>query len=261
MKRLLLAFLALGAFAVGPALAADMSAPAPAPIYTKAPPAPVSSWTGFYLNGGGGYAMWTADTTTVSSTTGACVLCTTQTQGGKGWFGTVGGGFDYQFTDHIVAGVLADWDFSSIKGTIQDQGPFFAGTLTENWSWAAGARIGWLITPAILSYVNGGYSQTHFGSANMVNTFAGLPSPYSTAAFSQSGWFLGGGVETSLASFIPGLFSRTEYRYQYYGTATLADTCPTPGVGACGGPQNSITFHPSVQSIRSELVYKFNWMH
>ena len=273
LKTTTAASIALAALAAGPAMAADMPTRAPAPVYTKAPPAPVQSWTGFYVNAGIGYGLWASDTTTVAPTAAGCVgfgcLPITQTQGGKGWFGTAGAGFDYQFTDHIVAGVLADWDFSSIKGTIQDQGPEFAGSLTENWSWAAGARVGWLVTPAILSYVNGGFSQTHFNSATMISTItagastAGAPTGFSTPAFTQSGWFLGGGVETSLASFLPGLFSRTEYRYTYYGTTTLTDTCAgASGSAACTGfatPQNSITFHPTEQSIRSELVYKFNW--
>lgn len=263
MKKSLIASVVFGALMAGSAVAADM--PARAPMLTKAPPAPVYSWTGFYIDGGAGYGTWTADTTTVSPVTGICQLCTTQTQGGKGWLGTVSAGFDYQFSQHIVAGILADYDFSDIKGTIQDQGPFFAGTVSQKSAWAAGARVGWLVTPQILSYVNGGYTQAHFSGANMVTTFVGMPANFSTPSFNTNGWFLGGGVEVSLASFIPGLFSRNEYRYSSYNSVTLTDTCPrASGSAACGGfatPQNSITFHPYVQTVRSELVYKFNWMH
>ena len=45
----------------------------------------------------------------------------------------------------------------------------------------------------------------------------GAPSGFSTPAFTANGWFLGGGVETSL---LPGWFWRTEYRYAYYGNKT-----------------------------------------
>jgi outer membrane immunogenic protein len=262
MKKILLAFTAF-ALLSGSALAADLP---PGPMTYKAPPAaPVWSWTGFYLNAGGGYGLWSADTTTVSPTTGVCVLCVTQTQGGKGWFGTAGGGFDYQFSDHIVAGLLADYDFSSLKGTIQDQTPFFAGTIKENWSWAGGARIGWLVTPQVFSYFNGGYTETHFNSANMVTTFAGAATGFSTPAFSQGGWFLGGGVDATLAPWLPtGWFLRSEYRYSYFGTKNLPDTCPgVSGSAACGGfatPEATITFHPTVQMLSTSLVYKFNWM-
>src|SRR5262245_20626085 len=94
------------------ARAADMVTKAP--IGTAGP-----GWTGFYLNGGLGYGAWTADTTTVDPTTGQCVLCPVQVQGGKGWLGRIGIGYDYQFTSNIVAGVFGDYDFDShLKGTI-----------------------------------------------------------------------------------------------------------------------------------------------
>jgi hypothetical protein len=127
MKKLILASVAVGAL-IAPAVAANM----PAPIYSKAPsPAPIYNWTGLYVDGGFGYGMWTADTTTINPLTGGCVLCVTQTQGGKGWLGTIGGGYDYQFnllSYNVVIGALGSYDFSSLTGTIQDQTPFFAGT-------------------------------------------------------------------------------------------------------------------------------------
>jgi outer membrane immunogenic protein len=162
--------------------------------------------------------------------------------------------------------VFADFDFSDIKGTIQDQGPFFAGRIKETRSWAVGPRVGWLFTPQTLSYINGGYIQTHFNSASMVTTFAGQPTPFSTPAFDKSGWFLGAGVETPFSLFGPGWFWRTEYRYAYFGTHNTPDLAAgagsvvvVPGLGAISNPQNSIAFKPMVQTARTELVYKFNW--
>jgi outer membrane immunogenic protein len=237
----------------------------PAPFYKAPAAAPSVNWTGFYLNGGLGYGLWAADTTTLIPAgfpgAGTCILCVPQTQGGKGWFGTVGGGIDYQFSNRIVAGVFADADFSSISGTIQDQGPVLSGTITENWSWAGGARVGWLVTPAILSYVNGGFSQTHFNSANMIVDFNPvIGTAFSTPAFTKGGWFIGGGME---AMFAPGWFWRNEYRYADYGTVNLTDTCAGANFSAACGfnatPQATFTFHPIVQTLRSELVYKFNW--
>lgn len=102
MKRFLAA-LAIFLTASGVALAADM------PVKAR-PIVPVVSWTGFYVNGGLGYGLWAADTKTVNPVTGACVLCVDQTQGGRGWFGTVGVGYDYQFNNWIVGGVFADFD-------------------------------------------------------------------------------------------------------------------------------------------------------
>src|SRR5206468_3442847 len=91
MKKLVLALTALAAF-TGSAVAADLAP------YTKAPPPIMApSWTGFYLFGGAGYGLWEADTFTVDPITGLCVLCVEQRQGGRGYFGTFGGGYDWQF--------------------------------------------------------------------------------------------------------------------------------------------------------------------
>ena len=41
-------------------------------------------------------------------------------QGGDGWFGTVGVGYDWQVNRRWVVGVFGDGQFGSLKGTIQD---------------------------------------------------------------------------------------------------------------------------------------------
>jgi outer membrane immunogenic protein len=249
MNKLILASLGAFALASGSALAADMSAPPP--MY-KAPPSivPVYSWTGFYLNAGGGYGTWDANVTT-TSLAGACIACATQTVGGKGYFGTVGGGFDYQFSDRIVAGLLADYDLMSLNGTIQDSAIPATGGLKETWAWAAGGRIGWLMTPQILSYVNGGATGSRFGGSAL-NLTSGAAFGSSTPAFTKTGWFLGGGVETTLTSFLPtGWFLRSEYRYSSYGNSTV-----TESLG--GVPLENINFKPYVQTISTSIVYKLN---
>src|SRR4051812_28232761 len=84
------------------AWAADLPARPPAVV---APAAVVTSWTGFYVYGGGGYGLWAADTSTSRPAGGPPipVLPTIQRQGGKGWLARAGGGFDYQFNSRIVA--------------------------------------------------------------------------------------------------------------------------------------------------------------
>jgi outer membrane immunogenic protein len=239
------------AFGIASASAADM----PARAYSKAPPPMVAapSWTGFYVFGGGGYGMWNADTTTVSPVTGICVLCTNERQGGSGYFGTVGAGYDYQFGGSWVAGVFADGQFGSIKGTIGDQGPFFTGQEKLRTSYAAGVRVGYLVAPNVYSYINGGYSGSQWSGANMVTTFNGAATAFSTPSFHRDGWFLGGSVENSLGFFSPNLFMKTEYRYAEYGRTTLPDT------SLAGAAANSITFKPWVQTVSTALAYRFNW--
>ena len=220
----------------------------PTKMAVKAPMAPATPWTGFYVNGGIGYGMWAANTNWVSPTTGACVFCEIEVQGGRGWLGTIGAGYDYQFTPRIVAGIFGDASISSLKGTIQDGLPLFAGDITQKSSWAVGARGGWLVTQQTMTYMNAGFTSARFSSANMVDTQAGGATGNSTPATTMSGWFLGGGLETSIA---PGWFWRNEYRYSYYGSKTLTDT-------GAAGTQFSITFKPTVQTVTSQIVYKFN---
>ena len=237
---------ALALAMVSPALAADLPSLKSAPVY--APP-PAFTWSGFYLDAGAGYGEWNANTTTLSPVTGLCALCTNQIQGGRGFLGRVGAGFDYQFSDHLVAGVFGDGSYSGLNGTVQDQGPYFAGTVNQNWSWAAGARLGWLITPELLAYGDAGFTQARFSGANLVDTHDGAWTGNSTPGFTASGWFAGGGFETM---FAPGWFFRTEYRIADYGATALTDS-------GASGIKNDIRFRPIEQTVTSSLVYKFGW--
>jgi outer membrane immunogenic protein len=254
MKKLVLALAAVAAFS-GSALAADLS---PAPAYSKAPvmPAPVYNWTGFYVFGGAGGGLWDADTFTLNPATGNCVLCGHQKQGGDGWFGTVGAGYDWQFNTSWVAGVFADGQFGSLKGTIQDQVPFFFGQEKLQDTWAVGVRVGYLVAPNVLSYVNGGYTGSNWSGTTMLSTGTLAATGFGTPSFSRDGFFFGGGVENNLNFFgitAPGWFMKTEYRGAYYNGINLADTNGLGGVAA------SIHFKPFVETVSTSLVYRFNW--
>ena len=198
MNKITITIAAIAALVGTPALAADMAIKAPLSV-----PAPIFSWTGFYLDAGGGHGMWNADTAVAPP-----FFIATNTEGGRGWFGSVGGGFDYQFGQRIVAGILADFDFSDMSVTFTDPGSSIAGTMKETSFWAAGARIGWLVTPELLTYVSGGFTQAHFSSVNMAGYIAGqLPAPgvpvATIAARTYDGWFLGTGVETTFPFSAP----------------------------------------------------------
>jgi outer membrane immunogenic protein len=249
MKKLVLGSVAFATVLAGPAVAADMA--------TKAPPAPplptpVYSWTGFYFGGGYGYGLWNTDNT-IQSSPGVPTIGL-NTQGGRGWLGTVVAGYDYQFGDHLVAGVLADFDLADIKGTFTVAGtPAVSGTLTENSAWAAGARLGWLLTPQLLTYVSGGFAQAHFSGVNLAGNTAGLTTGNiaTQPSHTYDGWFVGGGVETTFPFLGNGWFFRTDYRFSGYDSASLPETILTGG--------NLIaTNHPYVQTVKSDLVYKFN---
>ena len=223
------------------ASAADL----PSKMAVKAPMVSGTPWTGFYVNGGVGYGMWAADTTVNLPGTSICNICETQVEGGKGWLATIGAGYDYQFSPRIVAGVFGDASVSSLKGTLQDQNNFSNGEIKQTSSWAAGGRVGWLVTPQTLSYVNGGYASARFSGTTMVSAFTGLPRGFTTPEATTNGWFLGGGVETSVA---PNWFWRTEYRYAYYSNKVIAESPTT----------FDVNFKPLVQTVTSQIVYKFN---
>ncbi len=255
MKKVLLALTAVAAM-TGSASAADLAARP----YTKAP-APIAaapSWTGFYIFGGGGGGIWDADTGVQNTVGGAPILGFNQRQGGDGWYGTVGAGYDWQTANSWVIGVFADGQFGSLKGTIQDQGPFAAGNIKNDYSWAAGARLGYLVAPNVLSYVNAGYSNSHWKGATLFNTITALPSGQHTNGFDRSGWFVGGGVENNLNIFgltAPGWFMKTEYRAAYYDTKNISELADVTNISN----GRDITFKPFVQTISTSLVYRFNW--
>jgi outer membrane immunogenic protein len=254
MKKLFIALTALGAF-TGSALAADM-----APRYTKAPMAmPVApSWTGFYIFGGGGGGLWDADSN-VRTFPDNVSLSRDARVGGDGWFGTVGAGYDWQFNSSWVAGVFADGQFGSLRGSIVRPIAFvgaFEGTEKLRTSYAAGVRVGYLVAPNVLSYVNGGYSGSDWSSASF-SGLGGAPVGFTTPSFSRNGWFIGGGVENNLNIFgisAPGWFMKTEYRSAFYNRVTLPETLIS------GVPDGfATTFKPYVQTISTSLVYRFNW--
>lgn len=218
------------------ALAADMPAKA-------RPMAVISSWTGWYLGAGGGYGM--SDTDHTSSLFGTALP--QPAIAGKGWFGTVQVGGDYQFAERWVVGAFGDFDFSDIKGTASEVVSFTTFPLSQKNAYAAGARIGYLVTPQILSYVDGGYTHANFNGGSL--SFA--TAPFSATGIivpnqGYDGFFLGTGTEIMISG---GWSVKSEYRYARYGASTVMVQ-----------PSSVFTetLKPNVQTVRTSLVYKFN---
>src|SRR5579872_951580 len=225
MKKLALALAAFATF-TGSALAADLPARAP---YTKAPvmPEPVYNWTGFYIFGGAGGGVWDADNNSVNAAGNVNTI--NSRVGGDGWFGTVGAGYDWQFSHSWVAGIFADGQFGSLRGTINDPFNNLTGIEKLRDTWAVGARLGYLVAPNVYSYVNAGYTQSYW-SGSTLGPVTGVPltsaNAVTTASFNKGGWFVGGGVENNLNIFgitAPGWFMKTEYRAAYFDTVNLQE--------------------------------------
>jgi outer membrane immunogenic protein len=253
MKKFALALTALAAF-TGSAVAADLP---PAPAYSKAPVVVATpSWTGFSIFGGAGGGVWDADSNVVSTGSGAAKSIS-QRMGGDGWYGTVGAGYDWQTSSAWVFGLFADGQFGSIRGSLNDNSSGLTGTEKLRDTWAAGARLGYLVAPNVLSYVNAGYTGSQWSTTTLGPT-SGAAAVATTPSFQQSGFFVGGGVENNLNIFgitAPGWFMKTEYRAAYYDRATLAETTIATGLPT----GNSINFKPLVETVSTSLVYRFNW--
>ncbi len=254
MVRILL-IAAFGTFAVlGSARAADL--PMPDPVY-KAPPVPAYSWTGCYVGAGGGYGMWTQDGFV---TVNGVAVTASETGGGAGWFGQGQAGCDYQFTAPIfnvaaVVGAFGDYEAGSLTGNASTI-PGLVGSERESASWAAGARLGALVSPRVLTYVDGGWSQASFNSVGYnLATAGGGASAVALAAQTYSGWFVGSGFEYSF-DWLPvrGLFLKTEYRFGQYGRASV----PLTGVPGTTGSV-ALDSLKSTQMVSTELVWRFNW--
>jgi outer membrane immunogenic protein len=248
--------------AASSAMAADMAAKAP---LRAAPVAYAPSWTGCYVGGGGGYGLWNQDNTTYNVTTVPRTQVTgTTTAGGRGYFGTVQGGCDYQFGlggFNLVIGAFGDYDWDSLKGN-QDVSLLGAyGREKMSSQWSVGGRVGWVVTPNLLTYFSAGYTEAHFDSVTLLNNFAALGpigAPLNPGLFIGSrnyqGYFIGAGDEYAL-NFLPGLFWKTEYRFSDLDTRT--NSVRFVGTNALTGFQ--IDSHKFVHTVRSELVYRFNW--
>lgn len=246
----------IGLLSILPASAADMARP----VYKAPAPAPVANWTGFYIGGNLGYGWGTHEMTqSVAAGPGALIVpAGTSIYGGPQTFdvdprGIVGGGqigYNWQFHPNWVVGFETDFQASDMKrstGCIQtcNTGTAVAGgivpalfpvTLTDNsfehklnWFGTVRGRLGYTNGPSLF-YVTGGFAYGEVertGSVAGTSSFLGLINLNSfggtlSAKDTQTGWTLGGGVETTLA----GAWTiKAEYLYMDLGS--VSDTFNT----------------------------------
>jgi outer membrane immunogenic protein len=103
-----------------------------------------------------------------------------------------------------------------------------------------------------LTFVSGGYTNADIQDINYA-PFPGTVVTTQLPAHRLDGWFIGTGYEYNLG-WLPGLTWKTEYRFADYGSRT--DTIiNVPG----GGTSFLSNSHLFVQTLRSELVWRFNW--
>ena len=285
MKRFLLAGAALIALLGGSASAADLAVKA-----RPLPPAPVWSWTGFYIgiNGGGSIGV---NSSTQSATFTATGIATSGLLSNTNRFVPTGGvfggqlGYNWQVANWVF-GVEADWQWSSQKdsntfcappGSVDLfvlGGSGFGSCLTneqkiKNFG-TARARAGVTTIGNTLWYVTGGAAwarveDNHLfvGSANAVI----FPPPFqpgpflpTAASFSttRTGWTVGGGIESQLWG---GWTAKFEYLYVDLGTVSNTFALAlNPAFGFIGGvaPVTTST-HMTDNIVRVGLNYKFGY--
>jgi outer membrane immunogenic protein len=286
VHRYLMASVAALAFGIGGASAADLGAPAPAPLAVP------FSWTGFYVGGNVGYGWGTAtDDPSFSQPFGiiAASFGATDTDKLNGVIGGAQTGYNWQ-VNNFVLGLETDIQASGQNGTDTFDGlivnPFgnnaATGTDTSKLDWfgTTRARLG-LAVDRWLVYGTGGvaYGEVNYSGNIQPANPSGFPLgtvQNAPIVWDQSntkvGWAAGAGVENA----ITGNWSwKLEYLYMDLGSTTanlsggvgnviglpLRANCYSAG-GLCvlfpNGASGSATSHFTDSILRFGVNYRFN---
>ena len=222
------------------AFAADLPSRKEAPVYLA--PAPVYSWTGFYVGAEFGGQWGNNSTSLVNNYTGNTLLTT----GSYNTSGVVGGGlvgYNYQI-NQFVLGVEGDLTGSSNQGRFSATNALgFNASQNSQYGFGAGVRgrLGYAIDRTLI-YATGGWAyetidQTYNNPT--INNY--LQQKIST---DRSGYTIGGGVEYA---FSPNWSARLEYRWTDYGKY----------VSSYDGGLFSIQQHPTDNAIIAAINYHF----
>jgi outer membrane immunogenic protein len=195
MRRLAFAALALGCTAAS-VQAADLPA---RPVYTPVPPAPVSTWTGFYIGANAGYG-WAQGSANLTLSNPFFVFNDTST-GRIGSGGIVGGqiGVNYQRGIGVI-GFEIDGQWSGQQNTASSLCGFLC-TVNETTSITAfataRARFG-VAFDNVLLFASAGGAWISAKDTATANIFGFAPITL-TLTGSKVGWAVGSGVEIGFA--------------------------------------------------------------
>ena len=226
------------------ASAADLPAEKGPPAY-EPPPAPVFSWTGFYLGGQAGYA-WGGDS--ISDIDGLNNAAgRTYSLSADGFVGSGVIGYNYEI-NQFVAGLEANvgymglsrtnWEPNAVNVTSNHIDSGLYGDVT--------GRLGYAFD-RVLAYVKGGWA-FYDGEANINNTLGGFGGGIATSGDFMGGWTVGGGLEYA---FDPDWSVKVEYQYFDFGTETA--TLVTPANG-----NFRFSNHLTVNAVTAGVDYHFN---
>ncbi len=243
MRRTAIIALAAVAFslgAVGGAFSADLPRRAPPPMYA---PAPVFTWTGFYVGGFVGAATSEKDVTVteLGSTAGGNYNTIGNTWGYNLDTSFIGGGtigYNWQFAGSpFVIGIEGEIGYMHLNGSGADpRSPALdtvADTRVGDWYGVLAGRLGWAVVPNWLLYVKGGAVWTDI-NASVVDSCTVAPCGGATVNASgsktETGWTVGGGAEWM---FAPHWSVKAEYLF--LGIDETIKVCGPGGANAAGG--------------------------
>jgi outer membrane immunogenic protein len=194
-------------------------------------PAPVATWSGFYVGAQVGYG-WGSDQTQVD-VAGFPFSFVGPGHDVSGPAGGVHAGYNFQ-TGQIVFGLEGDLELAKVDGTVAltGSGAFGGFGLTSrtsiDWQGSLRGRLGFAMFDRLMLYGTTGLAFASVENAYSAtlppgNVF-GAPAGIATASFDEMrwGWTVGAGIEYALMS---NWTARFEYRYanfsEYQNSATL----------------------------------------
>lgn len=244
-----------------------------------------NAWTGFYVGAGVGFRTSQADVKTKAFID--ALGNSNPATGSVSFNGTSSRvspyvGFNWQIDPQWVVGLEGDYGFAENTGSqvgdgftpIPSVGQKFSGdSLVVRTAWDAGlhARAGYLFTPSILGYVTGGAAWQQvdvISTCSSESTFRGtgdcslngvhngtgsdIGPPVIKSSVTQTGWTIGGGVETMLWD---NWLARAEYRYADFGSSPFS-TVRTSPLGFTAGTLASVAVQ--THTVTFSIAYLFN---
>ena len=268
--------------ASGPAFAADL------PTY-KAPPAPVFTWTGFYVGVNGGYG-WNGSSVSYAPNDSNALASTCGGLGGStcvppASFNIAGGlaggqvGYNDQLNSNWLIGAEADYNWSGARGTGRSN--FWLGSVgnsTYNAKESIGSfgtlrgRLGYIPTSVLLIYATGGLAYGNVsenaslspapgnvGSGDSAGGFgyacwSGVACFAGASSKTSVGWTLGAGGEFAITNNIT---FKAEYLYVNLGRANGVDSVATAGGAPAPSSFTANFAAASLNVVRAGLNWKF----
>jgi outer membrane immunogenic protein len=124
----------------------------------------------------------------------------------------VGAGYDINLGSAVVGVEGEVTDSTAKSGRFDPTDQFGFGRVKAGRDLYVGARAGFLVNPATLLYVKGGYTNQKLG------VLAGNTNQQTDESFKLDGWRVGGGVERAIGT---NSFAKVEYRYSKYDSAHI----------------------------------------